>query len=167
MLLEILKHTPPWVFVLFAALVYLGAMQRRTRQLSLARVAIMPVVLFGLALSGLWGAFGADGLVVASWLAAVVIAVLLNRFAKWPRKISYTAATRSFLVEGSWTPLAAMMIIFFARYAVSVLLAIHPELRTAYWLAPSVSFAYGLMSGAFLARALRILGAAKSTGTPA
>src|SRR5579862_6922415 len=51
MLLEILKHTPPWVFVLFAALVYLGAMQGRTRQLSLARVAIMPFVLLGLALS--------------------------------------------------------------------------------------------------------------------
>jgi len=96
-----------------------------------------------------------------------VAAVLLNRYAKWPRKVAYIAATRSFLVEGSWTPLAAMMIIFFARYAVSVSLAIHPELRSTYWLAPSVSLAYGLMSGAFLARALRILGAAKSAGAPA
>jgi len=96
-----------------------------------------------------------------------VAAVLLNRFAKWPRKVAYTTVTRSFLVEGSWTPLAAIMIIFFARYAVSVSLAIHPELRTTHWLAPSVGFAYGLMSGAFLARALRILAAAKSAEVPA
>jgi hypothetical protein len=159
MLLEILKRTPPWVFFLFAALVFFGAMQSRTRRISLARVTILPVVLLGLALSGLWGSFGANGFALASWLTAVAAAVLLNRLAKWPRKVAYTAATRSFLVEGSWAPLAVMMAIFFTRYAVTVTLAMHPGLAASPWLASGVSFVYGLMSGAFLARALRILGA--------
>ena len=132
MLLEILKRTPSWVFALFAALVFFGAMQSRTRQITLARVAI-----------------------------------LLNQLAKWPRKVAYTAATRSFLVEGSWLPLAVMMLIFFTRYAVTVTLAINPGLAASPWLATGVSAAYGLMSGAFLARALRILGSAKSAGLPA
>jgi Family of unknown function (DUF6622) len=161
MLLQILTRTPPWVFVLFAALVFFGAMQKRTRQISLARVAILPVVLIGLALSGLLSTFGPNALAVAAWLAAVATAVLLNRLAKWPRKVAYTAATHSFWVEGSWTPLAVMMIIFFTRYAVAVMLATNPGLAASPWLAPGVSFAYGLMSGAFLARALRILGSAK------
>ena len=111
MLLEILKRTPPWVFVLFAVLVFFGALQSRTRRISLARVAVLPVVLLGLALSGLLGTFGPNGLAIASWLTAVAAAVLLNRFAKWPRKVAYTTATRSFLVEGSWTPLVVMMLI--------------------------------------------------------
>src|SRR5476649_2233491 len=161
MLLQILTRTPPWVFVLFAALLFFGALQSRTRQIGLARVAILPVVLIGLSLSGIWSTFGGDASAIAAWLAAVAAAVLLNRLAKWPRKVAYTAATRSFLVEGSWTPLAAMMILFFMRYAVAVSLAMHPELRSAPWLAPGISFAYGLMTGAFLARALRILASAK------
>lgn len=165
MLLEILKRTPAWVFVLFAILVSFGVMQSRTRQISLARVTILPVALIGLSLSGLWGSFGKNefaGIAIAAWFAAVAAALLLNSVAKWPRKVAYTAATRSFLVEGSWLPLAVMMIIFFTRYAVTVTLAINPGLTASPWLATGVSFAYGLMSGAFLARALRILGSARS-----
>jgi len=78
MLLEILKRTPAWVFVLFAALVFFGVMQSRTRQV----------------------------------------------------------------------------------------LAMNPGLAASPWLATGVSFAYGLMGGAFLARALRILGASKAAGLP-
>ena len=166
MLLEILKRTPPWVFVLFAALVFFGVMQSRTRQITLARVTILPVVLIGLSLSGLWGTFGANGLAIAIWLAAVAAAVLLNSLVKWPRKIAYTAATRSFLVEGSWIPLAVMMTIFFARYAITFMLAIQPALGASSWFVAGVSTAYGLMSGAFLARAWRILGAARSAPAP-
>jgi hypothetical protein len=161
MLLTILKNTPPWVFVLFAVLVFFGTLQSRTRQISLARVAILPVVLIGLSLSNLWSSFGGNVLAVACWLAAVAAAVLLNSFAKWPRKVAYAAATRSFLVEGSWLPLAVMMLMFFSRYAVAVSLAMHPDLKAAPWLAPGVSSVYGLMSGAFLARALRILASAR------
>lgn len=162
MLLEILKRTPPWVFVLFAVLVLFGLLQSRTRQITPARVTILPVVLIGLSLSGLWGTFGANGNAIGFWLAAVAAAVFLNNFAKWPRKVAYTAATRSFLVEGSWMPLAVMMLIFFTRYAVTVALAMQPGLAASPWLVAGVSVAYGLMSGAFLARALRILGSAKS-----
>jgi hypothetical protein len=157
MLPGILKNTPLWVFALFAMLLFFGALQSRTRQIGLARVAILPVVLIGLSLSGVWSSFGGNAFAIAAWLAAVATAVLINRLAKWPRKVAYTAATRSFRVAGSWLPLAVVMLIFFTRYAVAVLLAMHPELRAAPWLAPGVSFAYGLMSGAFLARALRIL----------
>lgn len=165
MLLQILQRTPPWVFALFVVLVVFGILQSRTRQISLARVAILPMVLIGLSLSGLWGTFGANGIAgfaVAAWLAALAAAVLLNRFMNWPRRVAYTAATRSFLVEGSWLPLGVMMTIFFTRYAVTVTLAMQPWLADSPWLAAGVGFAYGLMSGAFLARALRILGASRT-----
>lgn len=162
MLLQILQRTPPWVFALFAVLVAFGILQSRTRQVSLARVTILPLVLIGLSLSGLWGTFGANVHAIAAWIAAVVAAVLLNRVVRWPRRVSYAAATRSFLVEGSWLPLAVMMIIFFTRYAVTVTLAIRPGLAATTWLPVVVGAAYGLMSGAFLARALRILGARRA-----
>ena len=166
MLLEILKRTPTWVFVLFAVLVFFGVMQSRTRQIGIGRVTILPVVLIGLSLSGLWSTFGGDEFAIAAWLAAVAAAVLINRSAKWPRRVTYTAATRTFLVEGSWLPLAVMMILFFTRYVVTGTLALNSGLAASPWLATGVSFAYGLMSGAFLARALRIFSARSATSQP-
>ncbi len=162
MLLQILQRTPPWVFALFALLIAFGILQSRTRQVSLARVAILPLVLIGLSLSGLLGTFGANGFAIAAWVAAVLAALLLNRTVQWPRKVAYSAGTRGFLVEGSWLPLAVMMTIFFTRYAVAVALAMRPELAATLWLPVAVSAAYGLMSGAFFARALRILGARRA-----
>ena len=55
----------------------------------------------------------------------------------------------------------------FALFAVLVVtLAIRPELAATWWLPVGVSFAYGLMSGAFLARALRIFGARRTVVHP-
>jgi hypothetical protein len=159
MLLQILQRTPPWVFVLFAVLLFFGLVQTRARRITLARVTVLPLVLIGLSLSGIAGTFGANPYAFAAWTAAVVAALLLNRAIRWPRQVSYAADTRTFHVAGSWAPLAVMMVIFFTRYAVAVTLAMQPALAATLWLPVAVSFAYGLMSGAFLARAVRILGA--------
>jgi len=158
MILQILQRTPLWVFALFVVLAIFGVLQSRTRQIGLVRVTILPLVLIGLSLSGILSSFAANAWALAAWCGAVGVALLLNGFAKWPREVSYSATTRSFLVPGSWLPMAVMMAIFFTRYTVNVALAMHPELAAAIWLPIAVSFAYGLMSGAFLARALRILG---------
>jgi hypothetical protein len=93
MILQILQNTPPWVFALFFVLLLVGGLQTRTRELSLARVALMPAIFLPLSLWGVWNAFGPEAFAFGAWLAAAVGA------------------------------------------------------------------AYGLMSGAFLARAARILGA--------
>ena len=166
MLLQILQRTPPWVFVLFVILVVFGYLQTKSREIPLGRVAVLPLVLIGLSLSGVLGTFGADPLVVAAWIAAVILAMLLNRTLRWPRKVSYDATTRRFLVEGSWAPLAVMMAIFFGRYFVAVTLAMSPELAGSLWLPATVSFASGLMSGAFLARAWRIFSARTAALSP-
>jgi hypothetical protein len=50
-----------------------------------------------------------------------------------------------------------MMAIFFARYAVAVVTAMQPALKADPGFAAAVGFAYGALSGAFLARALSIL----------
>jgi hypothetical protein len=157
MILQIFERTPPWVFVLFAVLVVLGALQRRTRELGWFRVAILPAAFLLLSLWGVWNAFGPAPLAFACWLAAVCASVLLNRYARLPRQVSYSSRTRQFRVAGSWLPLAMMMAIFFTRYAIAVATAMQPGLKSMPEFAAAVGFAYGLMSGAFLARALRIL----------
>lgn len=160
MILQILERTPPWVFVLFAVLVVLGATQRRTRELGRPRVALLPAIFLPLSLVAVGAAFGAEPLAYAGWLCGVGAVVLANRRMGWPREVSYAPATRLFRVQGSWSPLALMMAIFFTRYAVAVATAMQPALQASPAFAAAVGFAYGALSGAFLARALRILGVA-------
>lgn len=167
MILQILQRTPPWVFALFAVLVIFGFLQSRPRQMGWTRVAILPLVLLGLSLSGMWTAFGPQPLAFACWLAAIVLALLANQFARWPRRVVYAPDTRLFHVAGSWLPLAVMMTIFFTRYAVTVAMAMLPALKTSPAFLAGVGFIYGLMSGAFLARAVRIVRVAAAPGAGA
>jgi hypothetical protein len=162
MLLQILQRTPAWVFALFAGLVVLGVMQSRSRELSLQRVALLPAVFLPLSLWGVWSAFGTEALAFGGWLAGIGAALLLNRWAQLPRNVGYAAATGRFRVEGSWGPLGLMMAIFFTRYAITVATTMQPDLKIVPVFITAVGLAYGLMSGLFLARALRILSTAAS-----
>lgn len=163
MMIQILQRTPVWVFGVFAALVVFGLLQTRTRHITRARVTILPAVLIGLSGLSLWTTFGGSLLALAAWAAGIGAAIALNQRVRWPRRVAYLPEQRTFLVEGSWLPLAAMMAIFFTRYATNVALATNPALGTLAEMQIATGFAYGLMSGAFLARALRILAAPRTT----
>src|SRR5439155_15157054 len=52
MLLQIVQHTPVWVWGLLAGLVALGVSQARDREVSLARITILPLVMLALSFSG-------------------------------------------------------------------------------------------------------------------
>jgi len=161
MILQILQRTPPWVFALFLALLALGLAQRRPRELGRTRVALMPAIFLPLSAWGVWGAFGPSGFAYGGWIAGVGAALLLNHYTRLPRQVSYSEDARLFRVEGSWIPLAMMMAIFFTRYAIAVATAMQPALGGQPAFAAAVGSAYGLFSGSFLARALRVLAAAR------
>ena len=51
MIRGILEHTPVWVWIVFAGIVLLGLQQVRTRDVSIARATILPVVMIYVILS--------------------------------------------------------------------------------------------------------------------
>ncbi len=154
MLIEILKRTPPWVFVLFFVLLALGCYQARARTVSRGRLAIIPAAMIGLSFYGVVSAFGIDPIGLACWAAGAAIVIGLGaRFAA-PHGVAYSPETRSFMVPVSWVPLALMMAIYFTKFAVGVIFARQlPIAREAIFLG-LVSLCYGLFSGLFLARAI-------------
>ena len=156
MILEILKHTPLWVFGLFAFLVYLGVMQSRTRTFSPARLAILPAAMLAFSLYGVLSAFGADVPALGAWLAGLAASVWAIVALGLPRSATWSEETRTFSVPGSWLPLGIMMAIFFTRYAINVGIALDPSLKQAAGFMPAVALAYGISSGYFLARAVNI-----------
>lgn len=156
MLIEILKRTPLWVFVLFAALITLGYSQSKDRWVSRYRVSILPVAMIVLSFYGVFSAFGAIPIGFVSWILGVAIAVGVGVKLAMPQDVSFSAETQSYFIPGSWIPLAFMMAIFFTKYVVGVILARQLPVASETAFAGSVSLCYGLFSGVFLARALVI-----------
>ncbi|MGH1360252.1 MAG: DUF6622 family protein [Burkholderiaceae bacterium] len=154
MLLNIISHTPLWVFVLLLALVLIGSVQAKPRTVTLHRVMILPLVMFGLSLAGVIASYGFHLLAFAAWSGGLlgVIWMASNRIRT--DRVSYNPATRELSLPGSWWPLALMMLIFAVKYVSGAVTAINPELaRTAAFTMGSCAL-YGGLSGAFLARAI-------------
>ena len=156
MLIEILKRTPPWVFVLFFILVTLGYLQSKDRTASRGRVSILPLAMVALSFFSVLSAFGVVAAGLGFWALGVAIAIAVGVKLGEPRGVGFSSDTQSFFIPGSWLPLAFMMAIFFTRYAVGVVLARHLPVAGETAFVASVSLAYGIFSGSFIARALVI-----------
>jgi hypothetical protein len=155
MLLQILTHTPRWVFALFALLLALGLQQLGARRVPLWRTLLMPLAMGGLAL---WGVLSAFGTPLAALLWAAVTLLVARALARRPAPAgtAWDAATRRFSLPGSVLPLLLMLGVFFTKYGAAVLLSLHPELTRDTAVALGLSTLYGLASGLFLGRALRL-----------
>lgn len=155
-LTQVLRGTPFWVYPLLLGLIVLGFLQTKPREVAPVRLAILPVALGLFSLSRVYAQFGADALALAAWTAGTAAALLANRALKQPAGASWSAATGTFHVPGSWVPLGLMLAMFFARYALAVILAMMPGMMHSAGFASAASFGLGLLSGMFLARALRV-----------
>jgi hypothetical protein len=159
MVMQIISHTPTWVFVLFAVLLALGLSQLLTRTTSLKRITILPIAMLGLAVSGVVSAFGhgSDGAsALGIWAVCALAAGALLFFRPLPEGTRYAPDQRQFTLPGSAVPLALIMGIFCTKYAVGVALGMHPELAQSSNFALGVSALYGVFSGVFAARAAKL-----------
>ncbi|WP_412511433.1 DUF6622 family protein [Variovorax paradoxus] len=156
MLLQIILHTPKWVFAVFVLLVWLGCRQLLSGSVGLAKVTVIPIAMTGLSLAGVVSAFGDSPGPLLGWAVAAAALVLLVLQSPLPASTRYDRAAREFHVAGSAVPLLLMMGIFFTKYVVGASLAMHPELRQQAAFEVGVPMLYGAFSGIFAARAVRL-----------
>jgi hypothetical protein len=160
-IVQIVQHTPLWVWGVLAGITLVGALQWRDHEVTRVRLLLAPLGLGGYSLWGASAAFGIDA--VAAWLAGMALAFALNHKLQWPRAVTVLANGR-FALKGSPWPLLLMWTIFMLRYALAVKLVFQPALaQQAAW-AIGAPLVYGLLSGLFSARAWRVL---QSARTPA
>ena len=82
-----------------------------------------------------------------------------------PAGARYKVAQRRFHLPGSWLPLLLILIVFTLKYAIGVQLAMQPALAHASGFAFVVTALYGLLSGLFAARTLRVLRLARGASS--
>ena len=166
----ILSNTPSWVWGLLVALLAVGWSKTRSRRVSLTRITLLPLGLGGFSLYGMVSAFGASAAVLGGWLMAMLLAQWVVTQLPQPAGVRYDAANRQFQLPGSWVPMALIMGIFLTRYAVGVALAMSPELKADGLFTVVIASLYGVFSGIFAGRAMRLLRLAARPGvatTPA
>lgn len=152
--LDIVRHTPPWVGLLLAALIALGLSQWRERRASLARVTVLPVAMVALSLLGLMGDFGQHGALMTalgSWLAGFVLVLLLSRL-RAPAGTRFDAHDARLHLPASPWPLLLILAIFVLKYAVGIELVMQPQAASQTNFVFCVAGVYGILSGVFATR---------------
>jgi hypothetical protein len=153
MIIDILGHTPLWVWVVFGAVVLLGLQQSRTRDVSIARATVLPVVMIVLSLSGVVTAFGHIPLALAAWAVGVGSSLMLAGKAVAVRGASRSPQPGHLRIPGSFLPVILILAVFITRYAAGVALAINPALAANTAVAVTLSLVYGAFAGLFWSRA--------------
>ena len=156
MFMQILTHTPKWVFALFAGLVVLGLKQMLPSRAGLNRITIIPLAMTCLSLFGVTSVFGDSPQALLTWVVGAAITFALNFQFSSSSQIRYDAANRSFYLPGSAVPLALFMGIFFTKYAVGISVGMQPALAHDASFALVVAGLYGGFSGIFLSRAAKL-----------
>jgi hypothetical protein len=158
-LVTVLTKTPLWVGGLFAALLALGLSQTRERQVSQLRMAIMPLAMTGLSLWGTASAFARSplfGYIMLAWVVGALLVGSVVARTPAPAGTRHDAASRSFQIPGSWLPMALILGIFLTKYIVGVDLTMQPGLAQNAQYGLVVGSLYGVFSGAFAGRAIRL-----------
>jgi len=156
-MLQILSHTPAWVYLLFVALLVFGLMQTRTRMVRKIPALILPAGMVALSLAGINSSFGLKPLPLVSWAIALVVVASVGYATFRDKRVTYNAPEQKFYVPGSWVPLVVIMAIFFAKYVYAVMYAMNAEVITTRAFVVSLSAIYGLLSGYFAAKALNLI----------
>jgi hypothetical protein len=153
----ILSHTPLWVWCLLAALLVLGLLQTRTRNVTRAQLLALPLVLLGLGLWSLAPGFAAQPLAAIAWLAGLAAFALLGMRLPRPAQTRWLSDSQRLQLPGSWLPMGLILAIFSLRYVTGVSLAMHPQWRTDAAVQFTLAVLFGALSGLFLGRAVGLL----------
>ena len=171
MLIQILTHTPIYVWAILAFLVQRGLVAMRDRDVDLKRLVVIPAAMLVLSLQDMGAKFGLGGWPLATWTACAAAVAPLAALIGTDR-IAPSTTPGSVRVRGSRAPLVMMMAVFCTKYAASVTLSVAPQLRHDTPFAVAVCALFGLFNGWFIGRLAGDLAAyralpARGDGAPA
>ena len=156
MFVQILIHTPVWVWLMLAGLIALGLLQMRPRRLRPMQLLMLPAALMGLGLWSMAPVLQAQPVIGLLWLVALVLATALAR-GRPVRHATWLPASRQLQLPGSVVPLAVILAIFSLRYASGVGHALHPEWRALMAVQAPLALLFGGINGLLLGRTLGLL----------
>lgn len=149
MILDIARHTPVWVYLMFFGLLAISALRLRGGIRDVRRVAIVPAIFI---IAGVVGLFARhDPVATAMWLVGALGGSLVGSLNR--PTLQADRDSRAVWLPGSLMPTLRLLLIFGAHYLLNVAAALRPEQAAGFmhWDA-AVS---GMAAGFFAAWSLR------------
>lgn len=116
MILEILSHTPTWVFVLFSVIVAMGVCRLRDGERDARRVCLVPILFIVFGIIRFCQHDDSSG--ISFWLVAAAAGLVMGSLAR-PIIRSAPGSYRVLLAGSAW-PLTRIVVIFAAHYFLTV-----------------------------------------------
>lgn len=119
---------PWWVYLLLAYLVIIGLKALKTHIIPLQKLFILPLIFSVLSISSLVTDLTLSSLSIGAW----TVTSLIGAFIGWDfvKRLEIKVDKKQHLIEiqGTWSPLAIMLIIFASKYYFGYQLAVKPFL---------------------------------------
>jgi len=155
LVLQIIQHTPVWVFPLVALVLWLGGLNLRQRTVPLRMLWVLPAVMLVLSIGNAIGTAAAPLSAAATWLIAAAIGAAVGwRLTQTPLAIDLTA--RRITLPHTVVPLLVCVAIILLRYAFGYLYGRYPDLRADPGHALALVAGSALFGGILLGRSARL-----------
>ena len=145
MIIEIIKGTPMWVYLLFALLIYKGVIATKPKTVKLSKLFIMPVVF--LYLMGRKMSYNPT-----YFLIFLVVGCFIGLLIYKNVKIKADKEQKIIQLPGSIVPIILIIIAFAKGYFIGYTTAVHPEIAKTVCFTIGVAIASGILSGIFIGR---------------
>jgi non-heme chloroperoxidase len=123
--LDIIVHTPLWVWPLFALVLWLGWSARKPRTVHPLRLAALPLVGLGVTIAGVVQS-AAPAFTLVGWLVGLLLSLPIGHAVGRRREVRRQDGR--VWIAGSWFLLGFALSIFVARYALGVTFGVWPRL---------------------------------------
>jgi hypothetical protein len=126
---NILLNTPWWAYTVFAVLIGLGLLGRKTRNVALWRLMIAPAVFIGWGVAKFIYQPPASATMLASWALAAAIGIVLGFVTSRMQGVSVDRAQNLVTLRGSNAPMVRYLLTFSVLYGLGVATAMLPAMR--------------------------------------
>jgi hypothetical protein len=156
-IMQIALHTPPWVWVLLAFLIWRGIKARSAADIPPAKLVPIPAVFTVWGLYDVFFAHPVTALGVAGWIAGLVVGVALGYAMLRNAPITADRARGIIHRPGDPTVLPTVVVAFLLKYCFAVAHSIAPQtMALAQWRGLEVIVS-GLLAGIFLGKFVRYM----------
>lgn len=126
LLLEFLKGTPWWVFVLFFYLMFIGFGAVKPSVVSLIKLAILPVLFTALAIHTLIVSFSINSTAILLLAAGLLLGSLVGLLIASGKDYKVDRQHLLILMPGNWSTLILILLIFASKYYFGYALSANP-----------------------------------------
>ncbi|AWH51834.1 DUF1453 domain-containing protein [Stenotrophomonas sp. ESTM1D_MKCIP4_1] len=159
MMMQILSHTPIWVWVLLAFLITRGIAAMKPGETSLVRLSIVPVLFIAWGAWSISSRYGASLQAWGEWLAGIAAGTAIGWLLLRRATLTLNPATGKLRRSADYSLLPLLLVTFVLKYAFEVAFAVSPALAGHAGFSAAYLLSSGGFAGIFVGKFCRYLAA--------